>query len=152
MLCSIHALNLQERYSLVGSCKFLVTLIKKTYTEQGTRFEPARDLICRHGQSIVQALIIGISGDAPRSAVPNLAAVLSTIVSKCSSEARTWIGIAINHDRLSPNGKITPESKEAFVKTIISSRSSAKTAAAANDFSLIARGLTGTSYAAGNTI
>ncbi|KAF8331847.1 armadillo-type protein, partial [Cantharellus anzutake] len=147
MMCSIHALKLQERYSLVGSCKFLVTLIKKTTMEQDANFDNSRNLVRQHGQSVIETLIVGIAGDAPRSAVPNLAAVLSTIVSKYS-EARAWVINAMNH----VSSIVSALSKDAFMKTVISSRSSARTAAAANDFSLIARGLTGTSYAAGTSI
>jgi hypothetical protein len=70
--------------------------------------------------------------------------------------------------RLAENPRVTQQTKETFLKTINAyvcslfrrvlahgigrSRSSHRTVTASNDFALIARGLSGTSYAAGQVL
>jgi importin-13 len=107
--CAIQSLSLQERYSLVGSCKFLVRciihplpeqltkclLVKVTYIKgsmaDAENLEPARACLRLHGQEMLEALVLGIVGEAPRSSVPNLATVLATLVAKLPSESREWL-------------------------------------------------------------
>jgi len=149
--CATKAISLQERYSLVAGCKFLVIFVKKSSTYE-TAPEAAQQLLAAHGQNIVDAIVHGIAGDAPRSAVPNLATLLSTMVSKLPTESRVWLQQSMLSPRLAANPRITPEAKDAFVKAISSSRATTKTVNASNDFSLISRGLSGTSYAAGQVL
>ncbi|KAF9513538.1 hypothetical protein BS47DRAFT_1393254 [Hydnum rufescens UP504] len=168
--CAIQSLSLQERYSLVGSCKFLVCRIIHVMTEQLTKcllvkvtyikgsmedaenLEPARACLRLHGQEMLGALVLGIVGEAPRSSVPNLATVLATLVAKLPSESREWLHHSMLSERLIRNARINQATKDAFVKAIVSSRSTQKTLTAANELSLIGRGLNGTSYAAGQLL
>lgn len=105
--CSTRAISLQERYSLVAGCKFLVCYLafstpysrssppQVIFVKKSTSYEAAPEaahqLLAAHGQNIVNAIVHGIAGDAPRSAVPNLATLLSTMVSKLPSESRVWL-------------------------------------------------------------
>jgi len=149
--CAIQSLSLQERYSLVGSCKFLVTYIKGSMVD-AENLEPARACLRLHGQEMLEALVLGIVGEAPRSSVPNLATVLATLVAKLPSESREWLHHSMLSERLIRNARINQATKDAFVKAIVSSRSTQKTLTAANELSLIGRGLNGTSYAAGQLV
>ena len=53
--------------------------------------EPARTCLRQHGQDILQTLVLGIVGDAPRSVVQNLATVLATLIARLPSESREWL-------------------------------------------------------------
>ncbi|KAF8305820.1 hypothetical protein DL93DRAFT_2065964, partial [Clavulina sp. PMI_390] len=151
MDCTTRAIALQERYSLVSACKFLVTFIKRSASDD-TAHEAAQQLLAAHAQNLTNAVVNGIAGDAPRSVVPNLASVLSVMVTKLPNESRVWLTNSMQNPILLANPRATSEAKDAFLKTISASRLSSRTATAANDFALVARGLIGTSYAAGQVL
>lgn len=67
-----------------------VAFVKRSASDD-TAHEAAQQLLAAHAQNITDAIVNGIAGDAPRSAVPNLAAVLSALVSKLPSESRGWL-------------------------------------------------------------
>ena len=67
-----------------------VTFIKSCMSDE-ENLEPARMCLRQHGRDILQALVFGIVGDAPRSVVPNLATVLATLTAKLPSESREWL-------------------------------------------------------------
>jgi hypothetical protein len=114
LVTATQAILLQERYSLVAACKFLVrlclaffvfflTILRPCYqvtfvkrsTSDDTTHDGALALLTSHGQRIVNALVYGIASDAPRSAIPNLASVMSIIVSKLPAESRVWLQLAM---------------------------------------------------------
>lgn len=113
----------------------------KRSASDDTAHEAAQQLLAAHAQNITDAIVNGIAGDAPRSAVPNLAAVLSALVSKLPSESRGWLQQSMLNvglgfffcacldcvpnqrastiqPRLAANTRATPQAKEAFLKTI----------------------------------
>ena len=55
----------------------------------------ARALLQQHGQPILNAIVIGITGVSPRSAIVNLAEVLSIFVSKLNEESKVWLRNAV---------------------------------------------------------
>lgn len=166
-----------------------MTFIKRSASDDASN-DAAQHLLAAHAQHITDAIVNGIAGDAPRSAVPNLAAVLSALVSKFPAETRVWLQHSMQNvrnlsysqieehteqmnlrfqPRLAENPRVTHEAKETFLKTINAyalvtlfsnptlisitrSRSSQRTVTASNEFALIARGLSGTSYAAGQVL
>ena len=101
---------MQERYSLVSACTFLVSLrsirldsdFDSTYgVLQGTLISRAfaseelgdakTVFIGAHGRPLMHALLCGFAGTAPRSVAPNLIELLSTLLFRCPAESRSWI-------------------------------------------------------------
>lgn len=144
MQCAVRSLSMQERYSLVATCMFLETLVRRTASSDELG-DTSTVLVHQYGQPILRAVLSGFAGVAPRSATANLIELLSTIASKYPAETREWMnGILFADDFV--ESKATPEAKRAFVKAVIGSRSPKKTREAAQQFALIARGLEGTSF------
>ena len=105
MNTTVMALLLQERYSLVASCKFLVrfnllpwalhsrfllqnALLKECFS--GTRIEEADALMIHHGRDILSALLYGVASVAPRSTLQNMSEILTQLSSKRTVEVRRW--------------------------------------------------------------
>ncbi|KAI0791113.1 ARM repeat-containing protein [Abortiporus biennis] len=142
--CAVSALSLQERYSLVSACNFLGTLINRTVTTD--ELNEARELLVQtHCRNVMQALLNGFAGVAPRSVTPNLIELLSTLVTRFPLQSRAWITEILYSDNFTQS-KATPEAKEKFVKSIFSSKSLRRTREAAQQFTLVARGLEGSSF------
>jgi hypothetical protein len=53
--------------------------------------EAKATLIQAHGRSILRALLCGFAGVAPRSVVPNLIELLSTLMNRAPTECRAWM-------------------------------------------------------------
>ncbi|KAJ7661997.1 hypothetical protein DFH06DRAFT_363441 [Mycena polygramma] len=169
MQCAISALALQERYSLVAACTFLGTLVHRTALYAPISPEQLQLLqahtIRTHGRAIMRAVLCGFAGGAPRSVVANLLELLGALVSRwderavaeaegdmrqgegrqLGSGARGWVAGVVFADDFFPS-KAGQEAKERFVKTVVSSRSVKKTKEAANQFTLIAWGLEGSTF------
>lgn len=144
MDCARSALTLQERYSLVSSCTFLNTLINRT--TRSDDLEEAKALLAnRYGKAIMQAILSGFAGVAPRSASPNLIDLLSILLSRYPAESRGWIGEILFTEDFTPS-KASKEAKEKLFKALTSSRSLKRTREAAQEFVLIARGLENSSF------
>jgi len=144
MQCAISSLSLQERYSLVATCTFLETLIRRT-TSSDDLGDASTILVQMHGRPILRAILCGFAGVAPRSATQNLIELLSMVASKYPAQTRDWMTEILFADDF-VQSKATPEAKRAFVKAVIGSRSPKRTREAAQQFTLIARGLEGTSF------
>ncbi|KAF5376630.1 hypothetical protein D9615_007856 [Tricholomella constricta] len=153
--CAVKALSLQERYSLVQACNFLCTLINRSSVEESLSAEKEQ-LLQVHGRSIMKAALEGFASVAPRSVVPNLIEILGTLLSRAGGGsgsgggaggaiAAQWTREILFADDFIPS-KATPEVKEKFVKAVMSSRSLKKTRDAANQFTLVARGLEGSGF------
>ncbi|KAK7056364.1 hypothetical protein VNI00_002918 [Paramarasmius palmivorus] len=144
MQCAIRALTLQERYSLVAACTFLSTFIHRSYVH--SNLESYRvQLINSHGRSITHAIVSGLAGQAPRSATTNLIEMLSTLLTRCMEEMKVWLKEVLFSNDFVPS-RASNEDKERFLKAILGSRSLKKTREAAQQFTLVARGLEGTSF------
>ncbi|KAG7094032.1 hypothetical protein E1B28_007654 [Marasmius oreades] len=144
MQCAIRALTLQERYSLVAACSFLSTLIHRSYVHES--LAPYRtQLVSTHGRAITEAVVSGLAGQAPRSATTNLIEMLSTLLTRCLSECRLWLNDVLFSENFIAS-KATKEDKERFMKAVLGSRTLKKTREAAQQFTLVARGLEGTSF------
>jgi len=142
--CAIAALALQERYSLVSACTFLNSLFTRTMGSDDLAAGQAL-LINGHGRGVMHAVLAGFAGVAPRSSMQNLIELLSTLVMKCPGECKNWIPEILASPTF-VQSKATPETKEKFVKAILGSRSIKRTRDAAQQFSLVARGLEGSSF------
>jgi hypothetical protein len=66
------------------------TLINRTCIK-GELAKAKEMLVQTHGRPILRAVLHGIAGVAPRSAVPNLIDVLSTMLTRFLQECRVWI-------------------------------------------------------------
>jgi len=144
MQCAIGSLALQERYSLVSACTFLATLINRTFASDELG-EAQTALIQVHGRPLMRAIMCGFAGTAPRSVTPNLIELLSTLLARCSADSRSWISDILYADDFIPS-KAGPEAKEKFIKAVSSARTMKRTRDAAQQFTLIARGLEGSSF------
>ncbi|KAL4071677.1 armadillo-type protein [Scleroderma yunnanense] len=144
MQCAIRSLSLQERYSLVATCTFLETLVRRTASSDELG-DASTMLVHQYGLPILRAVLCGFAGVAPRSATVNLIELLSIIASKYPAETREWMNKVLFADDF-VESRASPEAKRAFVKAVIGSRSPKRTREAAQQFTLIARGLEGTSF------
>ncbi|KAG9119599.1 hypothetical protein FRC07_005313 [Ceratobasidium sp. 392] len=142
------ALTLQERYSLVNACNFMgrnqTMFLRKTRNESALA-EAGDALLKRQGAILMEALLLGIGGSAPRSTVPNLAELLASLVSRAPAEARTWMNSLLMVDTPT-NARIPAPAREKFMKTVLGTRSTKKTKEAANEYALVARGLEGSAF------
>ena len=66
------------------------SLINRTHANEELG-EVRHMLVQMHGPPIMRALLAGFAGVAPKSAVPNLVELFSTIVSKYPIESKSWI-------------------------------------------------------------
>ncbi|KAI5120002.1 hypothetical protein M0805_008463 [Coniferiporia weirii] len=145
MQCSVQALSLQERYSLVSACKFLVYVMNRTVGVEALA-EQGRALVQTHGRAILRAVLCGIAGGAPTSTAQNLVDLLVALVTRCLDECRAWVPQILFSDDEFIRTKASREDKEKFAKTVLASRSTKRTREAAQQFALIAKGLEGSSF------
>ncbi|GJE98643.1 hypothetical protein PsYK624_148780 [Phanerochaete sordida] len=144
MQCAVGALALQERYSLVSACTFLASLVNRTALTAD--LGDAKDTLgAAHGRSIMRAVLAGFAGVAPRSAAANLVEVLATLVQRYPGASRAWIEDVLYAPDFPPS-RATDEAKQKFVKTIYGSRANKRIRDAASQFTLVARGLEGSSF------
>ncbi|KAH9851222.1 ARM repeat-containing protein [Lenzites betulinus] len=142
--CAIGALSLQERYSLTSACTFLSTLINRTATNDDLAAAKVT-FVQTHGFQILRAILFGFAGIAPRSAMPNLIELLSTMVTRYPLESKQWISEILFAEDFYPC-RATPDAKTKFIKTLSGSRSLKRTREAAQQFTLVARGLEGSAF------
>ncbi|KAG8959657.1 hypothetical protein FRC03_007658 [Tulasnella sp. 419] len=141
--CAIKGLSLPDRYSLVDAAKFLHTFARRG-TSHPTHTTVTLAIFQQHGRQVLEAILVGVAGSAPRSTIANLVELMTLLVNKVP-EARGWMQEIL----YSPNfehPKLTPQVKDKFLKVATSSRYSRTTAIAANEFALVARGLEGSSF------
>ncbi|KZP33116.1 ARM repeat-containing protein [Athelia psychrophila] len=142
--CAIGSLALQERYSLVSACTFLGSLINKTFASED--LDNARGpFIEAHGRPMMKAILCGFAGTAPRSVVPNLIELLSTLLLRCPADSRVWMeNILFADDFVS--SRADADAKNKFIKSLAGARTIKRTRDAAQQFTLIARGLEGSNF------
>ncbi|KAF8694667.1 hypothetical protein AX14_001961 [Amanita brunnescens Koide BX004] len=151
MHCAIQALSLQERYSLVSACNFLTSLIHRSSSHEEL-VSYKLQLLQTHGRTIMRAILEGFAGVAPRSSMPNLIEMLGTLFLlnrpgdvEGINGAGTWmVEILFSNDFV--QSKATPEVKDRFVKAVLGSRSLKRIREAAQQFTLVARGLEGSNF------
>ncbi|KZT68569.1 ARM repeat-containing protein [Daedalea quercina L-15889] len=144
MQCSVTSLGLQERYSLVGACTFIRTLIIRTCAED--ELTEAKLMIAQtHGCSFMKAVLNGFAGVAPRSAAPNLIELLSTLTQRFPAESRQWMTEVLFADGF-VQCRANAAAKEQLIRAVFGSRSMKRVRDAAQQFILVARGLEGTGF------
>ncbi|KAF8632069.1 hypothetical protein AX15_002067 [Amanita polypyramis BW_CC] len=149
MQCATQALSLQERYSLVSACNFLTSLINRSSIHEEL-LPYKRQLLQTHGRAIMRAVLEGFAGVAPRSAMPNLIEILGTLLNRSGdmesvNAAGTWMTEILFSSNF-VQSKATPEVKDRFVKAVLGSRSLKRIRDAAQQFTLVARGLEGSNF------
>lgn len=144
MSCAVTSLNLQERYSLVAACNFVITLISRTHATG--ELSDAKEMLARmHGRSIMKAVLSGFAGSAPRSASQNLIELLSTLLNRYPAESRIWMSDVLYAGDF-VESHASSEAKEKFVKAVSGTRTMKRIREAAQQFTLVARGLEGSSF------
>lgn len=144
MECSIAALLVDERYSLVKSCSFLNSLCNNVLLNPEMEVQ-SMALTDAYGFKILHAVVVGIAGVSPRSVIPNLTDLLTNIVSKRRDQSKAWLSDILYKNEL-PNSKAGDSDKKKFLETVVASRSTRKTKEAVTQFALISRGLDGSSF------
>ncbi|EPT00042.1 hypothetical protein FOMPIDRAFT_1163505 [Fomitopsis schrenkii] len=144
MRCTVTSLGLQERYSLVGACTFLRTLIIRTCAVDELS-DAKQMLVQTHGRTIMGAVLSGFAGVAPRSAAPNLIELLSTLTQRFPAESRKWMTEVLFAGNF-VQCKANTAAKEQLIKAVFGSRSVRRVRDAAQQFILVARGLEGTGF------
>ncbi|KAF9471249.1 ARM repeat-containing protein [Pholiota conissans] len=147
--CAIRALSLQERYSLVAASNFVSTLIHRTSVRDELSVHKTA-LLQSHGRALMRAILQGFAGVAPRSVVPNLIEILGTLLSRATEagpvgNATQWMKEILMSDDFVPS-KASPDAKVNFIKAVAGSRSLKRTREAAQQFTLVARGLEGSNF------
>jgi len=144
--CAIKTLSVQERYSLVAACNFLITLINRSSALNVHR----TSILAAHGRPLMHAVLVGFAAVAPRSVLPNLIEILGTLLTKAndiggSGGATQWMNEILMSNDFVPS-KAGPDAKTKFIKAVAGSRSLKKTREAAQQFTLVARGLEGSNF------
>lgn len=66
------------------------TLIHRSYVHAA--LEPYRgQFVATYGRLIMQAILSGLAGQAPRSVTQNLIEMLSTLLTRCMEESKVWL-------------------------------------------------------------
>ncbi|KAF8830638.1 hypothetical protein HHX47_DHR2001074 [Lentinula edodes] len=99
------------------------TFIHRSYVH-ATLASYREEFIATYGRAIMQAILSGLAGQAPRSVTQNLIEMLSTMLTRCLEESQVWlkevlfdVGSEI-HYRNFTSSKATLEDKERFMKSI----------------------------------
>ncbi|KAM6493497.1 Armadillo-type fold [Amanita muscaria] len=147
--CAIQALSLQERYSLVSACTFLTSLIHRSSANEEL-LQHRRQLLQPHGRAVVRAILEGFAAVAPRSAMPNLIEMLAALLNRSenlggTSSPTSWMTEILFANDFVPS-KATAEAKNRFIKAVVGSRSLKRIRDAAQEFTLVARGLEGSNF------
>ncbi|RPD63454.1 ARM repeat-containing protein [Lentinus tigrinus ALCF2SS1-6] len=142
--CAVSALSLQERYSLTSACTFLSSIINRTASNEDLAGAKAA-FAEAHGASIMRAILFGFAGVAPRSVAPNLIELLSTLTGKYPAESKRWMSGILFANDFYPC-RATDDAKNKFIKAVFSTRSLKRTREAAQQFTLVARGLEGSTF------
>ncbi|PPR02897.1 hypothetical protein CVT24_002281, partial [Panaeolus cyanescens] len=155
--CATKALSLQERYSLVYACTFLCALINRTCVIDELSAQKVM-LFNNHGRALMQAILEGFAGVAPRSAVQNLIEILGVLLVRVPpgggvgqgiegirGGAAGWMREILLSESFYPS-KAGLDAKEKFIKAVVGSRTLKKTREAAQQFTLVARGLEGSNF------
>ncbi|KIY50663.1 ARM repeat-containing protein [Fistulina hepatica ATCC 64428] len=142
--CSVTALSLQERYSLVAACNFLNVFINRS-SIRGVRKEQQAAFMQQHGRAIMKAIMEGFCGITPLSTTQNLIELLSTCLYRCPEQSKAWLTEVLYAVDF-VQSKAGREAKDKFIGAVVGSRSTRGTREAAQQFSLVARGLEGTNF------
>ncbi|TRM56832.1 hypothetical protein BD626DRAFT_517577 [Schizophyllum amplum] len=142
MRCAIIALGLQERYSMVAACKFIRAIFHRTCTVDVLSQTPARQfLVQTYFTLVLRAAVEGIAGGTPPSTHVNLIDLLQLLSLRCSEDMKRWAGEVLFAVSL----RLMLRSEEQTL-TVSQLKISKKTRDACQSFSLISRGLDGTSF------
>ncbi|KAI0651047.1 ARM repeat-containing protein [Trametes meyenii] len=142
--CATTSLSLQERYSLASACTFLSSLVNRTATNDDLSNAKVA-LAQTHGFAIMRAVLFGFAGVAPRSATPNLTELLSALTTRYPLESKQWASEILFAEDFFPC-RATPETKNKFIKTVFGTRSIKRAREAAQQFTIVARGLEGSTF------
>jgi len=115
--CAITALSMQERYSLVKSCMFLNTFLNALLVNAELETE-CEAVLNAYGRNIVHAVLVGIAGVAPRTVLPNLVELLTTLVVKRRQITKTWIGDVLYSTTFIPT-KASDDAKKTFFESVV---------------------------------
>ncbi|KAI5888073.1 uncharacterized protein SCHCODRAFT_02705351 [Schizophyllum commune H4-8] len=120
MRCTIVALGLQERYSMIAACKFIRAVFHRTCTLDALSQSPAREfLVQTYFAPVLRAALEGIAGATPLSTHVNLIDLLQLLSLRCPEEMKRWAGEVLFAPDFMPQSRANPEVKEKFAKALI---------------------------------
>jgi hypothetical protein len=128
MSLGVMGLSAQERFSLTTTASFFVSPSPSMLTQvallASTRYpsplEPIANTLLKHfGPQILRALILSAGSGGPRSAIPNLAELLASLVLRIPGpELAGWLQAILAEDGF-PDRRSTPESKQRLQSEIL---------------------------------
>lgn len=92
---TVEGLRLPDRYSLQAVTGFMTSLLRgsRSPIDLTAALEPG---LRAHGRAMVVRIIAGAEGHSPRSVVPNLAELLSALVTRLTEESTIWLAEALS--------------------------------------------------------
>lgn len=128
MTLGVMGLSAQERFSLTTTASFFVSTVMIALSQvalfANTRFpsplEPIADTLIKHfGPQLLRALLLSAGSDGPRSAIPNLAELLASLVVRVPGpDMAGWLQVILGEDGF-PDRRSTVDSKQRLQAEIL---------------------------------
>ncbi|ORX90935.1 ARM repeat-containing protein [Basidiobolus meristosporus CBS 931.73] len=144
ILFAVSGLGLQERLALRSGIGFMVDLIGLNTGNQAI-LDSIDHVVNTFGQQIMQELLMGIGGRLPRSFVTLLTDLLYKLTGKYIQNCRQWLAILLAQENF-PSSHIDKPSKEAFAKSIMTTRGVKRFKEIVTEFSLRCRRMENSAY------
>ncbi|KAI0222697.1 Importin-13 [Lamellibrachia satsuma] len=139
-------LGMNESPTVKASCQFLSELIHGS-----DKLPAAKDVIARHGLSLIERLMRAVGGESPRAVIDSMADVFWALNKWHLESMARWMNEVVNQDGF-PSPKATREEKEQFARRVLKERvNKRRLKETVQQFTLLWRGLMGTEYAAQTT-
>ncbi|KAJ7600482.1 armadillo-type protein [Mycena floridula] len=143
--CALRGLMLQERYSQIEATTFLSKLVEKSHADPNTVPFLRDQLLEPHGRPILTAVLSGIAGAVPRSVMPNLCELFGILLKRWVDQCKVWVREILFSNELS-HSRASAEEKDRFIRGVLGSKSTKRITAAAQQFTLVSRGLEGSNF------
>lgn len=142
----IVGLGMNESPTVKTSCQFLSELI-----HGNDKLPAAKEVIARHGLSLVERLMRAIGGESPRAVIDSMADVFWALNKWHLESMAKWMNEVVSQDGF-PCPKATREEKEQFARRVLKERvNKRRLKETVQQFTLFWRGLMGTEYAVQTT-
>ncbi|TNM87452.1 hypothetical protein fugu_005673 [Takifugu bimaculatus] len=141
--CGLLSLKFPEAPTVKSTCFFFTELLAHC-----SDVPPLARVVQEDGKLLIQAVLEGIGGGAPRSLMDQFAEVLFSLNKHCFALLGVWLKEALQPPGF-PSARVTTEQKNNFSQQILRERvNKSRVKEIVKDFTLLCRGLHGTEYAA----
>uniref|UniRef100_H2VDA3 Importin-13 n=1 Tax=Takifugu rubripes TaxID=31033 RepID=H2VDA3_TAKRU len=141
--CGLLSLKFPEAPTVKSTCFFFTELLAHC-----SDVPPLARVVQEDGKLLIQAVLEGIGGGAPRSLMDQFAEVLFSLNKHCFALLGVWLKEALQPPGF-PSARVTTEQKNNFSQQILRERvNKSRVKEIVKEFTLLCRGLHGTEYAA----